>query len=515
MKVCTRAQIREVDRLSIEEYGLPGVVLMEAAGRGVVDVIAVERALRGAAVLVLAGGGNNGGDGFVIARHLIARGAEVTTLLLGDPSALAGDARLNYDVLAKMGGAMRPLVDDADIARESGAFAAADVIVDAIFGTGLTREVGGHYRRVIELANRAPRALRVAVDIPSGLDADSGEVLGVVFAADHTVTFAYPKLGMVSHPGFERVGKLHLVDIGVPANVAARAEFCAELLERDDVRRRLIVRPAWGHKGTYGHLLLIAGSRGKSGAALLAGEAALRAGVGLCTIASDARTVRALENKTRELMLAELVAEGHELDDSDVLFERLARIAEGKDAIAIGPGLARDAGSKRFVTRLLREAHVPVVIDADALNDLVGQLDVLAEAAVPVLLTPHPGEMSRLAGRPVPEVQANRYGVATGFAVEHGVYLALKGARTVIAEPDGRAAINPTGNSGMGSGGTGDVLTGLVGSFLAQHHPPADALVLAVYLHGAAGDHAAKHRGQRALIASDLIDAVPTVLRDW
>jgi NAD(P)H-hydrate epimerase len=505
--------MRELDRTTIEDYGIPGVVLMEAAGKGVVDVITRERDLDGR-VLILCGSGNNGGDGYVVARHLMARGYRVTVYLVSDRTKIGGDALVNLKILDKMGADLQPLQTERDLERAESALVHASVIVDALLGTGLTSEVRGQYRKVLERANRC-RGLKVAVDIPSGLDADNGRVLGVAFDAEHTVTFGLPKVGLVTHPGVERVGKLHVVDIGIPPGATAEKDFVAEILEPELVGRWLMPRPDWGHKGTYGHLLVIAGSEGKTGAAVLCGEAALRCGVGLATVASPRPAMRAMEAKTREVMLAPLSPDGVEVDDSVAVFDHCLQLLKGKAAVAIGPGIVRGPAMQRFICRLVRESTVPIVVDADGLNELAGTLHCLEHATVPVLLTPHPGEMSRLTGLSIDEIQADRIGVAADFAQKQGVYVALKGARTIIAAPDGRTYINPTGNSGMGSGGTGDVLTGMVGGFLAQQQDPLDALCLGAFIHGLAGDRAAKRQGQHALLASDLLAEIGGIIKEW
>jgi ADP-dependent NAD(P)H-hydrate dehydratase / NAD(P)H-hydrate epimerase len=514
MLVCTAAQMREIDRTTIEDFGVPGVVLMEAAGRGVVDIVCSLVDPAGLRVVILCGGGNNGGDGFVVARHLLGRGARVRTLLAFDRARTTPDALVNLRILEKLGADLAELRTDEDLAREESAILHARVIVDALLGTGLSADISGHLRRVLERANRS-QALKVAVDIPSGLNADTGLVMGLAFNADHTVTFGYPKAGLVTHPGVDRVGKLHVVDIGIPRRVEAQKEFVAELLEDARVGRHLEGRPSWGHKGTYGHLLVVAGSPGKTGAAMLCSEAALRSGVGLCTTASTSVAIRAMESKTREGMLAPLVPEGMAVDDSDEVFVHLQGILEGKSAIAVGPGIPTGPGMAAFIARLVRESPIPVVVDADGLNELSKNLGALAEARSPILLTPHPGEMSTLTGVPVQEIQADRLNAARGFAQRHGVFVALKGFRTVIGAPDGRCFINPTGNSGMGSGGTGDVLTGIVGGFLAQHHQPLDALCIGVFVHGRAGDRAAARCGQHGMLASDLIAEIGGVLKAW
>jgi NAD(P)H-hydrate epimerase len=514
MLACTAAQMREIDRTAIEDYGVPGVVLMECAGRGVVEVLTALRPPAGLRVVVLCGSGNNGGDGFVVARHLIGRGARVRVCLAADRAKIGGDALVNLKILERMRADIAPLLTDEDLKAQDGALIHAAVIVDALLGTGLASEVHGQYRRVIERVNRCT-GLKISVDIPSGMNADNGQVMGVAFAASHTVTFGYPKVGLVTHPGVEHAGQLHVVDIGIPAGIEATKEFAAEILEAATVGRWLQHRPLWGHKGTYGHLLVIAGSPGKTGAALLCAESALRAGVGLCTVAAPPTVMRAMENKTVESMLAPLVPDGMEVDGSDATFSHFAQLLPGKAAIAVGPGILRGPGMAAFIQRLVRESPVPIVIDADGLNELARDLSCLRDATVPVLLTPHPGEMSTLTGKPVAEIQADRIAAASQLAQAHNVHVALKGFRTVIAAPDGRVFINPTGNSGMGSGGTGDVLTGLAGSFLAQQHAPLDALCLGVFVHGMAGDRAAARIGERGMLASDLLAEVGGVLKQW
>ncbi len=514
MLVCTAEQMREIDRTTIEDYGVPGVVLMEAAGRGVVDVVCELQDPADLRVVVLCGSGNNGGDGYVVARHLITRGAVVTTLLLADRAKIRGDALINLQILERMKADIRSVRDAEELRLEQAALNQAQVVVDALLGTGLNSDVRGQYRRVLERANRCS-CLKVAVDIPSGLHADNGQVLGVAFCADHTVTFAYPKVGLVTHPGVEQTGALHVVDIGVPGPVEASKEFAAEVLEPDGVGTLLEHRPSWGHKGTYGHLLIIAGSPGKSGAAILCGEAALRAGVGLVTIACPPETMKAMESKTVEVMLAPLWPEGKDLRDTQAVSAHVQSLMRGKTAVAIGPGIPRGPAMQAFIGWLVRSSPVPLVVDADGLNELALDLGALQEATVPILFTPHPGEMARLTGKPVPEIQAERLVTARDFARDHNVHVALKGHRTVMAAPDERVYINPTGNSGMGSGGTGDVLTGLVGSFLAQQHEPLDALLLSVFVHGMAGDRAADRHGQHGLLASDLMAEVGGVLKQW
>jgi ADP-dependent NAD(P)H-hydrate dehydratase / NAD(P)H-hydrate epimerase len=500
--------MREIDRRAIEDYGLPGVVLMESAGRGVVDLIRQVADPSGSVAVVLCGAGNNGGDGFVIARHLIALGADVATILVTAEEKVVGDALTHLQVLRRMNADI--LVEPEEMLVEE-ELAQADLIVDALLGTGLNTDLRGIYRVAVEAANAA-EALRIAVDIPSGLHADTGETLGVALNADYTVTFAYPKLGLVSHPGVESVGALEVVDIGIPHGVEESAAFAAELVDEEMVSQTLLPRPDWGHKGTFGHLAIIGGSKGKSGAPLLAAEAALRGGTGLCTIASEASTVDALESQTLEVMLSAMGNNAGLLDGDAGTLREVASLLEGKSALAIGPGMPNHPQAGDFLAALIGRLSIPAVIDADGLNLLASRLDSLKEKKVDILLTPHPGEMARLTGLTIAEIQRDRVSATANFAREHDVFVALKGARTVIAAPDGSIRINPTGCSAMGTAGTGDLLTGLIGSLLAQGHPSFDALSIAAYVHGRAGEVAATIVGERGLIASDLLTQIGPIL---
>lgn len=515
MRVCTAAQMRELDRVAIEEFGIPGVVLMEVAGRGVVDVIrAVASPLDGRKVAVACGRGNNGGDGYVVARHLLDAGAEVSVVLASDPSRVSGDALINLESYRRLGGSLHTVVDDSDVGAVRPLFEAADVIVDALLGTGLSDEVRGRYRTLIETIEGCA-GLKIAVDIPSGLSADDGRVLGVAAPADHTVTFGFPKVGLVTDPGAQLAGELHVVDIGIPEAAAGGRAFAACLLDDRWITARLRARPPGGHKGTFGHVAIVAGSPGKSGAALLCAEAALRAGAGLATILAPQSVLPALETKTREVMLAPLLAPGcQQLSGSDEQLAHVRQLLEGKSVLAFGPGMPTEDGARAFVARLVREAGCPLVIDADGLNLIAGDSLLLRDAGSPVVVTPHPGEMARLCGRSPADVQADRLGVAQRFAADHAVTVVLKGARTVIATPDDAPLINPTGNSGMASGGMGDALTGIVGALVAQGYPAREAAAVGVYAHGRAGDVAAVELGEHAVIASDVIARFGRVVAD-
>jgi NAD(P)H-hydrate epimerase len=507
IRFVTAQEMRALDEETIQKKGVPGAVLMESAGRGVVEVMAGLLPLAGKKVAVVAGPGNNGGDGYVVARHLHHRGAEVVVVRAATEEQVRGDARVHHDAARNFGVCMEDGTP-AGWAEAAPLVAGADVIVDALLGTGTARPVTGHFAAVIAAMNAAP-GLRVAVDLPSGLDADRGHPLGVCVEAHHTVTFAFPKLGLVTHPGFLHVGALHVVDIGIPDPLAAEHGMGGWLLDEACLAPLRRPRPRDAHKGTFGHLLIVAGSGGKTGAAWLCGEAAARTGAGLVTIASPDEAQRALSGRVVEMMTEPL---GPEPLDAAAAWSRLAALLEGKRAVAFGPGVGRAPAMRALLERLLATWEGPLVIDADGLNLLAEDVSVLGRRKAEVVLTPHPAEMGRLAGIPTAEVQAGRAETARRFATQHGVVVVLKGARSVIAGPGGELAINPTGNPGMASGGTGDALTGIVGALLASGLAPLAAAQTGTYLHGAAGDRAAAERGETGLLARDLIDAIPRVL---
>ncbi|MDD5308097.1 MAG: NAD(P)H-hydrate dehydratase [Deltaproteobacteria bacterium] len=493
----TRAQMREYDRLASARFGVPGIVLMENAGRGAARVAAAMVGGR-RRVAVVCGPGNNGGDGFVAARHLAAMGFEVRVLLAAAREAIKGDALANLAILEASGEA----IENASGAIAAPRLAECDLVVDALLGTGVSRKVEGPLADLIDAVNAS--GVRVlALDVPSGLDADTGRPCGVAVRATATCTFGHLKRGLVVHPGVDLAGRIHVVPLGAPAAVTEMAGIDGVLLSEASARALLPRREADTHKGIYGHLLVVAGSLGKTGAAVMAGQAAMRAGAGLVTIATTVEARSLVESRCVEVMVEAL---GEESIDE---------LLDGKRAVALGPGLSTAEGVREVVSGLLRSLEVPAVIDADGLNILASEPGVLGRVGAPLVLTPHPGEMSRLTGRSVADIQNDRVGAAREAAAKLKTVIVLKGARTVIAATDGRVFVNPTGNPGMASGGMGDVLTGLVGGFLAQGVSTLDAALLAVYLHGFAGDRAAARLGQHALVATDVLAEIPTILRDW
>ena len=504
VRVLNAGQMREADRKTIDEIGIPSMVLMENAGRQV--VAAMETAfddLSDSRVAILCGRGNNGGDGFVVARVLWQRGIEAQVYVLGRLDQVRGDARANLDILGRIGLPVIEVQSDQDWELHSGDVLRHDIVVDAIFGTGLAAPLSGLYETVAQDLNSVDVPV-VSVDLPSGLSADSETPIGTTVHATVTVTLGAPKLPLMLPPAEQLAGSVVVADIGIPRTVIdAVPGPRIERLMREEIQRFVPERQADSHKGTFGHLLIIAGSRGKTGAAHLAAEAALRSGVGLVTVATPASSwpvVAALGASYMTLPLDETAG-------GAIAASALERVlADAHDAIAVGPGLGTGPEQASFVKGLLARAGGPLVLDADALTVLVGDTSVLrGRADRPVVITPHPGEMARLLGTSAADVQGRRLAVARDFAAAHAVYVILKGHRTLIAAPDGSVLINPTGNPGMATGGTGDLLTGMVGAWLAQGLEPAHACALAVYLHGAAGDLAADDVGAVAMTAGDVL----------
>ncbi len=499
MKICTRETAREIDRRTIEEFGVPGVVLMENAGRAVARVV-IERYPGADGIAVVCGGGNNGGDGFVAARHLLAAGKKVSAHLAQAKDRYSGDAKTNLDALLKMSADVRELGNRLPRAED------ADVIVDAVFGTGLARDVGGFYEKLVGFMNDSEKPV-VSVDVPSGLDADSGRPMGVAVRADATVTFAHAKLGTCVHPGVEHAGELYVADITTPK--ALERDLPHELLTFRQCAGLVRKREADSHKGTHGHLLALAGSPGKSGAAVLCALGAIRAGSGLVTLGVPRSIAGAIEEKTTEAMSVSLADSGDGTFSPEAREEAVGLLREKKTALAMGPGVSTSAPASEFVAAVARECEVPLVLDADALNIAAKRPEIFRETKAPVVITPHPGEMARLLGTDVKSVQTDRVGAASGFARRRGCHVVLKGARTVIASPDGEISVNPTGNPAMATGGTGDVLTGVIGGLLAQGYSPRDACRLGVFLHGHAADLLLGETGAAGFTATDISDKIP------
>lgn len=504
-RILSAAEMRAVDAES-DLLGISSLKLMESAGEALAHV-AIREAGKGGRFFVICGPGNNGGDGFVATGILSALGRQVYCELVGEEPMLKGDARINYDALLETGFVLSeriPYVPGPN-----------DVIVDALLGTGLNKPVKSEMAEAISNINewRKRGAKVVSADIASGLNADTGQLSDPSVRADVTVSFAFPKRGQVIEPGVSFGGRLEVPDIGIPpVALAVLKDPPVFLVDENDIKALIPKRDANTNKGTFGHVLVIAGSPGKTGAAALSAKAALRGGAGLVTVCTRADALPQVMQHAPELM-------GIALKNSGAMSVRdlneLLEAAEKKSAIVFGPGIDRTDDTHRMIGAFLEEVSCPVVIDADGLNAIVDHLSVLSRAKSDLILTPHPGEFARLIGKPTAEVQANRIELARTFARTHQVVLVLKGARTIIARPDGTVTINPTGNAGMATGGTGDVLSGLLGALLAQHLSSEDAAVAGTYVHGLAGDLMKERHGEMGLIASDLIDGLSEVWKRW
>lgn len=511
--VLTATQMREADRYTIEEVGLPAVVLMENAGAAVAGVVR-DRYPRARRVVVFCGKGNNGGDGFVVARRLLGR--ETLVVLAGARGDVKGDARTHLQAFERSGGTVVVAAGSGDWRTLVPGLARADLVVDALLGTGGARRPEGAIAHAIGAIRDLARdgVPVVAVDLPSGVPADGGEIDWPAVEATLTVTFGAPKYGHVLSPGCDHAGELVVADIGVPAGAVARTAPTLWLLEPSDAAAAFPRRARAAHKGDFGHVLVIAGSPGKTGAAVLAARGALTSGAGLVTIATASSALpMVVASAPPEIMTEGLTSSSAGPLDRQAATRALA-LAESRDSVVLGPGLGVDPATQAFVRELVRECPLPIVIDADALNALGGELGAdFTRRDRATVLTPHPGEMARLLGSTAADVQRGRMESARRAAAATGAVVVLKGQRTLVADASGRVAVNPTGNPGMATGGTGDVLAGIVGALLARGADAWTAATAAVYAHGAAGDEAAQRLGEESLTAGELIAALPAALR--
>lgn len=537
--VLTRAQMRAFDRHAIQTFHVPGVVLMENAGRGAADVLAAmiaaspstrgrvrgERSAERAhsfpvrhmrtpgqpaaypldsSIVVVCGAGNNGGDGFVVARHLLARGADVEVFLTGTSENVTGEARINHDAYIDLGGSFTELPEGADLGQLIRSLDRADFVIDAIFGTGLDRPIQGHLVEVIAAINQA-RCRCVALDVPSGLDADSGAPLGTAVQADDTVAFGHLKIGLLTPEGARLAGNVHVVDLGVPdPPILAHIGPVAEVIRKETIGSYLEPREANVHKHGVGDVLVLAGSTGKLGAAWLTARSAYRAGAGLVTVCTWPEAVNALETRVVEVMTARI-------DPANIVASLDAAMA-GRRAIAIGPGFGLDDAARIAVDHAVLGWDGLKVVDADAITHFVGRPEAIAEARGTVILTPHPGELGRLLGRTARAIESDRFGAVREAVSLTRAIVVLKGARTIIATPDGRLYICMAGNPALATAGSGDVLTGMIAAFACSLS--ADRAACAgVLVHALAGDAWRARTGwDRGLLASDIPEMVPKLL---
>jgi NAD(P)H-hydrate epimerase len=520
MKVLTAAQMREADRLTTERYGIPGIELMENAGTAIAEFLHEKFPnIRSRKILVLCGKGNNGGDGLVVARHLKNSGCPAVVFLFANPGSMEGDAAANLKRWQQGLGEMYVVTSEAEWESARPALVEAELIVDALLGTGLRGHVGGLLGKVIDDLNAAHAKRRgktvvVAVDMPSGLGSDSQDYGDPVVHADFTVTLTSPKVGQLVLASSANCGELVVKDIGTPPELLeSDPHLKINWIQPGEFSSLPLVREQSSNKGSYGHALIVAGSLGKSGAAILASRAALRSGAGLVTAATPLDVLPIVASGMPEMMTAPLAStEAGTASLRNLDYGKFSEILRGKSVLAIGPGLSMQEETQQFIRQVVRQTEIPIILDADGLNAFAGMTDTLTERkATAMVLTPHPGEMARLLGITVKEVQARRLDVALEAAGRWRAYVILKGFHTILAAPTGHAYINTTGNPGMATGGTGDVLTGILAGLTAQFGIEDWSRVLSfgVYLHGLAGDIAASRVGEAPLIASDVVDALP------
>lgn len=512
MKVVTPVQMREIDSYTISSMGIPGTVLMENAALRVVDEIIKDLGnVKAKNICLFAGKGNNGGDAFAVARHLYNKGAKVTVFVLANKKDITGDARTNLDILEKMGVDTVEVLDTGKLNDMESILDRAELIVDGIFGTGLKGSVKGFLEEVIRLINNKNAAV-LAVDIPSGINGETGEILGTCIKAYKTVTFGFPKLGHFLHPGCEYTGKLIVADISIPESAAQKFGINHFIMDEATLKSLMPQRRRNSNKGDYGKIFVITGSRGMTGAGYLAGAAALRTGAGLVYLGVPSSLVSVYDSNLIEAVTIPLEDKNLGYLSKECIPQVIKQL-EGMDAVAIGPGISTKGDAADVVYNIVKNCSVPMVIDADGINAISKDVSILRQCKAKVVLTPHPGEMARLLGTCIKDVQKDRVNIARDFSAKWGVVTVLKGSRTIVAAPDGRVYINLSGNSGMATGGTGDVLTGIIAGLIGQGLEPVEASIAGVYLHGLSGDSVANIKGEHGLIAGDLVEELPYTIK--
>ena len=520
MKVFTGAQMKEFDGRAMRDFAIPSLILMENAGRGIGDML-FERVpeLPVCRVVIVAGKGNNGGDGLCAARHLLRRGVPPEALdvfVVGPSGKLSEETKTQAEILERFGLKIRHLQREKDLTLLDEALSQADVVLDALLGIGVKGPVRGLLGPIIERINES-YAFVAAVDLPSGLDADTGHVESIAVRADLTITLEFPKVGLLLYPGREHAGEIVVASLGYPPLLTSSFETGLELVDEAFAREKLPQRRAYSHKGTYGKALIVAGSTGLSGAAIMTGEAALRSGTGLVYLAYPEGLSSIIESHLLEAVKLPLPeAEGALAEGSAEIILKFIQ-EQGINVMTIGPGLSRRRSIPKLLEKLLPRLNVPVVIDADGINALATPKGrgLLKSLGTPMVLTPHPGELSRLIDQEISHIERDRVGIARQVAHDLNAILVLKGVPTVTALPSGESFINSTGNSGLATGGSGDVLTGLIVGLLAQGMPPEDAAPVGVYLHGRLADRLKPKTGERAMLPRDLLSAMPEVLHEF
>jgi hydroxyethylthiazole kinase-like uncharacterized protein yjeF len=507
MRVVTTSEMKKIDNWAVRDLGIISSVLMENAGRGCVEVLERYFDIDGLKVLIVCGKGNNGGDGFVVGRHLQNRGAKTKVVLLGSARELKGDALHNF-LLARRGKLDITQTSRIKVLQDLCQMFAPDVIIDGIFGTGFTGTPHGIHARAIELIDETD-AFVLSIDIPSGINGDDGQFNKTCIIADATATMCLPKRGNYLFPGRAFSGDLHVVDIGIPYDLIAH-EY-PRVTEHDDIAAMLPYRPPDGHKGTFGSVLVIAGARGFSGAAAMAADAALKTGAGMVRLAAPKGIMDVLESKLLEVVKLPL-EQTFEETISPQAYHTVEPLLDSSEAIVIGPGITTHAETAKFVQAVLPHITSPVIIDADAINIISQYPAMLSNMKAPMVLTPHPGELARLIKLAPGQINKDRIDLAARYAREFNCVMVLKGAPTVVAARSGETFVNPTGNSGLASGGSGDVLVGLISGLIAQGVTPLNAAVAGVFLHGLCADLAVEETNEYSLVAGDLIAYIPRAL---
>lgn len=511
MRVALNDEMRLIDKTAIEKYGIPGVVLMENAGKSVVNEIISEFNVD-SKFTVVCGRGNNGGDGFVIARHLYDKGFEVKVFVVGDKDGIKGDALINFNIIKRLGVDIKEIKHDEDIIKLKENIIDYSHVVDALFGTGLNKDIQGIPERVINVINKYSR-YTISVDIPSGIGGNDGKVHKTAIMADKTVAFELPKCGNLIYPGAEYNGKLVIVDIGIPNQVIKNIKLKHNLVDFELIRDNLPSRKKNTHKGNYGKANVIAGSAGMTGAAILTCKSALRTGLGLLRLYIGESLNHIAKTSVPEAITIPL----QEMRKGVIGINHIERIVgdtEEANVLTIGPGCGNTAELSEIIKQVLSNVEVPIVIDADGLNVLSKNSEWLLEKKSKIIITPHLGEMSRLTGISIEEIKNNLIKVAKEFSKKLGVIVVLKGASTIVASPEGEVFINVYGNPGMATAGSGDVLTGIITGLIAQGLEPLKAAITAVYLHGVTGDSVAHDKGEYGLLAGDLVEYLPYTIKN-
>jgi len=512
MKVCSGKEMKQIDETAIHKIGIPGIVLMENAVLAVVNEIKKDlQNIPKANVVIFCGQGNNGGDGLGVARHLHNCGMDVTIIFIGDPLLLKDDARTNYNIAEKLQIPKIILNKDALIDDQIATLIEkSDLIVDAIFGTGLSKPVSGIFNDLIDLINFYGKYI-LAIDIPSGIDSETGAIMGNAVKAHKTVTLALPKIGLYVYPGTEYVGELVIADIGIPKEVIDHAQLKMNVLREEEVNSFIPPRFPRSNKGTYGRVQVMAGSKGMTGAAALTCQGAFRSGAGLVSLGVPESITDILQEKLTEVITVAVHDEDGKFCRES--FDDIKPYLKKATVIAAGPGIGQGPQVTEFMRRLIKHARIPLVIDADGINAIAKNIDMLRNLKVPVVLTPHPGEMGRLINKSTEEVLANPIDTVREFCHKWHVILVLKDAKTIIGDPDGQIYINLTGNPGMSTAGAGDVLTGIIAGLIGQGLNPYKAAILGTFIHGKAGDLAAADLGQHGMLAGDICNYVPKAMK--